>query len=404
MLTGFRLSAGLVWPVSSPPIPNGAVLVGPDGRIRDVGPDARVPRPPGFEKIDVPGGVLLPGLVNVHTHLELTGFRGQVEDASFFDWIQHVRRRKAESAPAHFADAARRGIRECWSQGVTTVADTGDTGAASAALTELGGRGIAYQEVFGPHPDQCEESFTGLVAAVERLQASAGPGVRIGVSPHAPYTVSAPLFRRVADFARAEGLPIAVHLAESKEETAFVTAGAGPFAEMWRRREIPLPVSAVSSVAFLDSCGVLGPNVLAIHAVQASEADLRLLAERGCAVALCPCSNRRHGHGSSPIAGTLRAAIPCGLGTDSSASVGALDLFAEARAAREAGIPANDVIRLLTLGGAEALGMGGEIGSLEPGKWADLCLLERRGDATAESILSARVQATWVAGRQVFGV
>jgi cytosine/adenosine deaminase-related metal-dependent hydrolase len=385
-----------------------------------VGPDAAVPRPEGVEVIEL-RGVLLPGLVNTHTHLELTGLAGQISDAAFFDWIQHIRRAKSATSQDAFLDAARTGVQDMWAHGITTVADTGDTGVAATALRELGGRGLVYQEVFGPHPDQLEESFRGLVAAVTQLDPVAGGNVRIGVSPHAPYTVSEALFRRVAAFARSEGLPLAVHLAESREETAFVTAGEGPFADLWLRRGIPLPRLGSSPVDYLDDCGVLGPDTLVIHAVQTDDLDRRRLRDAGSAVALCPRSNHRHGHGVPPVAACLSAGIRAGLGTDSLASVESPDLLAEGRAVRQlADMDPVSIVRMLTLGGAAAIGLDAEIGSLEPGKWADLLHLNvpirprlRPGeppppldtarialrclDATAEE-----VGGTWVAGRRVF--
>jgi aminodeoxyfutalosine deaminase len=380
-----------------------------------VGPDAAVPRPEGVEVIEL-RGVLLPGLVNTHTHLELTGFAGQVADPAFFEWIQHIRRAKRETSAEAFLEAARAGVSGMWAHGVTTVGDTGDTGAAATALRELGGRGVVYQEVFGPHPDQVEESFRGLVEAVKRLQPGSGK-VRIGVSPHAPYTVSAPLYRRVAEFARSEGLPVAVHLAESREESAFVTAGQGPFAELWRRRGIPLPPPSRSPVAYLDQCGVLALNTLVIHAVQTDDQDRGILRDRGCSVALCPRSNKRHGHGVPPLEAYLAAGLRMGIGTDSLASVDSPALLREAVAIRKLVEPDPlALVRMLTLGGAEAIGLEREIGSLEAGKWADLVHLEvggrpPRGSRTVDVPAMARwivltpakhILGTWVGGRRVF--
>ena len=395
-----------MWPVSSPAIPNGAVLVDAAGHILEVGPEARIPKPPAFQELSAPDALLLPGLINAHTHLELTEFRDAIPESDFFEWIQHVRRRKEKVPPDAYLEAARCGVREAWAAGITTVADTGDSGAVARALTELGGRGIAYQEVFGPNPDQAEGSLRGLRESVTRLEA--GSSVRIGVSPHAPYSVSGALYRRVVEFARAESLPLATHLAESREETAFLTARTGPFADLWRRRGLPFPPLARSPVGYLEGMGVLGPRTLVIHAVHTDGEDRRILAEAGCAVALCPRSNARHGHGAPPIAAYLQAGGPVALGTDSVASVGSLDLFAEARAAHAlAPLDAPTLIRLLTLDAARALGMQDEIGSLEPGKWADFCLLKvpaRR--EPADRVLEAQssdVVATWVAGRLVAG-
>lgn len=349
--------------------------------------------------------------MNVHTHLELTGLRGQIEETDFFAWIQRVRQAKEGIDFSSYLEAARAGVREAWCHGTTTVADTGTSGAVAAALTELGGSGIAYQEVIAPHPAQAEEALAAARAAIERLRRSVGPWVTIGVSPHAPYTVSEPLFRRVADYARADNLPMAAHVAESLAEVAFLTEDRGPFADAWRTRGIPRGAPSRSPLAWLHRLSMLGENLLAIHAVQTDAADTALLRRAGCAVALCPRSNRRHGHGSPPLARYLEAGLRIGLGTDSVASVGSLDILAEARAAGEL-VPLGPeaLLELLTQGGARALGLEREIGSLEPGKRADVCLV-RVGLAqlathqqAAAAVLQAgpeQVTATYVAGRRV---
>jgi len=174
-----------------------------------------------------------------------------------------------------------------------------------------------------------------------------------------------------------------------------------------------LPAPARSPVSLLDSCGVLGPNLLAIHVIQTDEADRRRLRDSGSAVALCPRSNATHRHGSAPVRAYIDGGLRCGLGTDSAASLHPIDLFAEARSGELAGLEAEALIRLLTLGGAAAIGMDGEIGSLERGKWGDLVHLavaerpevNRDPAGTAKRILDAtpaQVRGTWVAGRQVY--
>ena len=375
-----RLRARWAVPVDSAVIPDAAILIGADGRIAAIGPDPAVPTPHEAQALDLGGAILIPGLVNVHTHLELTGFADLSPDRLFREWILAIRERKERRGEAEFLAAAKAGVRDCWAAGVTTVADTGDSGAVLRALAELDGSGIVYQEVFGPHPAQLEESFTGLAARVRVLQPLARGRLRLGVSPHAPYTVSGPLYARVAAWARVEGLPMAVHIAESPAETEFVTRGTGPFAEAWQARGIPFPTAAPSSpVHWLDQHGVLGPETLCIHAIQLSARDITTLAVRGVAVAHCPLSNRRHGHGDAPLKALLAAGIRVGLGTDSVASVGSLDLMAEARAARElAGLGAHETLALATLDGAKALGLGSEIGGLTPGKWGDVVAIAPR--------------------------
>ena len=210
-----------------------------------------------------------------------------------------------------------------------------------------------------------------------------------------------------------------------------MTRGSGPFAEAWRQRGIPLPddrshqPSAISHqpspvfpglplsspVAWLDCHGVLGSHTLCIHAIQLSAADIALLAERAVSIAHCPLSNARHGHGAAPLSALRKAGIRVGLGTDSVASVARLDLFAEARAARAlGGLSAEDALVLCTLGGAKALGLEGEVGSLTRGKWGDVVAVEAEGSqagfavSPAEVVLAAApasVRLTVVGGRVV---
>lgn len=393
------------------PIRDGAVLIGEEGKLVAIGPEGAVPRPPDAEISEWPAAVILPGLVNTHTHLELTGFAGQAEETDFPAWIRRIRVLKAERSPADFLAAARAGLAACHAAGVTTVADTGDSGAVIEAMAEAGGSGIAYHEVFGPHPDQLGESLGGLQKRLSELRRFTSPRVRLGVSPHAPYTVSAELYVAVARLAERERLPMAVHLAESEAESAFLLEASGPFAQAWAQRGIPLPpLPGRSPVAWLDSHGVLGERTLAIHVVQAGLADVARLAERRTAVAHCPGSNRRHAHGMAPLGAFLEAGLRVGVGTDSEASVGALDLLGEARAARAlAGLSAEQGLALATRGAARALGLEQEVGSLTPGHWGDLAVVgvapvEGPEEAIEAALASAPadVLETVLAGRTVY--
>jgi 5-methylthioadenosine/S-adenosylhomocysteine deaminase len=291
------------------------------------------------------------------------------------------------------------------------------------ALGALGGSGVAYHEIFGPHPDQRAESLAAYEQRVEGLLELGSGRVRVGVSPHAPYTVSGPLYAAAAEWARRRKLPLAVHLAESPAEREFVERGTGPFAAAWAARGIPLldhpshqpPAGrppgrpTASPVRWLDAHGVLGPDTLCIHAVQLDPGDIQLLAERRAAVAHCPLSNAAHQHGHAPVTELLQAGVRVGLGTDSVASVGPLDLFAEARAAqRLAGLSDRAALALATLHGARALGLAGELGSLTPGKWGDAVVvsappgpLQRAPEAVLLAARPGAVVLTVLGGRIV---
>jgi len=395
-----RIRAGSVHPVTAPPIEDGAVLVDDRGIIDAVGPQGLVPTPPGARELAFPKASLVPGLVNTHTHLELTHLAGQNAEREFAGWIRALRALKDATTPDEFSRSAERGVRDAWAAGVTCVADTGSTGAPLEALARLGARGIYYQEVFGPDAGQARASMVELERAVDRLGALTSTRLRLGVSPHAPYTVSDRLYRAVDDLARGAGLPVAVHLAESGAETQLVREGTGPFADALRARGIAVARVARSPVEYLSQLGVLerATGWLCIHCVQVDERDVAILRDSGAAVAHCPRSNRAHGHGAAPLAAFRRAGLRVGLGTDSVVSVGDSSLLAEAAAA---GLEGADALRMLTLEGARALGFEREIGSLEVGKEADLAVFP-------STILHRPPQAstallTIVAGRVVHG-
>ncbi len=404
-----RLAARWLIPIEGEPIERGAILIGSDGRLQAVGSDAVVPHPPQVPAADLEDAAILPGFINTHTHLELTGFEDRIQEPDFAAWIRQLRQLKTTRTPSEYVEAARQGLAECYATGVTTVADTGDSGAVFAVLAEAEGSGVAYQEVFGPHPDQAEESLAGLRARVSQLRPLATGRVRIGASPHSPYTVSGRLFRLVAAWAKAERLPLAVHVAESSAETQLLLAGKGPFADAWRARGIPLPESlGQTPIEWLSSQGVLSDQCLCIHAVQVCTADIQRLVEANAAVAHCPLSNRAHGHGAAPLAAFVNAGVRIGLGTDSVVSVGRLDLLAEARAAAGlATLDAEDLLELCTLGGARTLGIDGETGSLVPGKWGDCTVVRlhesRRG--VADQVLASSpgdVLLTYLGGKEVY--
>jgi cytosine/adenosine deaminase-related metal-dependent hydrolase len=373
-----RYRARWILPITAPPIEDGIVAC-EDGVIRFVGNEHGAPPGDDFELGD---SVLLPGLVNAHTHLELTAMRGFLEELAFEDWIDTLRRSRAAVLDDEaLLDSARLGVLEGVEHGVTTFADTSASGVTAQAMRECGVRGIMYQEVFGPDPATCNEAMADLDRRVTALRAEETELVRIGVSPHAPYTVSDDLYGAVAQYALANALPIAMHIAESDAEQALVCRGSGIFAKWHERRGIPVRPRARSPIALLADLGAMPPGSLLIHAVNADSTDIRAIVRHGACIAHCPTSNAKFGHGIAPLDAFLAAGIDVGLGSDSVASNNRMDLLDEARMAvlsanlrarSPNALGARQAVALATIGGARAVGNAKVSGSLEPGKSADI--------------------------------
>ncbi|MDP9202540.1 MAG: amidohydrolase family protein [Gemmatimonadota bacterium] len=365
-------------PITRPPIENGTVVES-DGLITYVGP--RAAAPPG-QDYDLGDAILLPGLVNAHTHLELTAMRGFLENCRFTDWIDKLRQSRNEIMdPDALLDSARFGIVEGIEAGITTYADTCSSGVAMQAMREAGVRGIMYQEVFGPDPSHAKIAMRELEDRVEALRFEQTELVSLGVSPHAPYTVSDPLYDAAARFANSRQLPLAMHIAESEPEFEMVTRGAGDFAERWQRRGIPVSSRARSPIALLEERGALERGPLLIHCVRVDPDDIGIIARHGCTVAHCPASNAKFGHGIAPLLPLIAAGIRVGIGSDSVASNNRMDILDEARLSvlihraatrRHDAFGAHEALQLSTIGGARALGIDARVGSLEVGKDADL--------------------------------
>ena len=406
------LSASWVIPVSSPPICEGAVVL--DGeRIQDLGPTAEMRRSyPEQEVRDFKGAALMPGLVNVHSHLELTLLRGCLENLGFWDWIRRLTRIKYELLTREdLKISALAGACEAMRAGVTTLGDAMDLGASLDALTASGLRGVLYQEIFSPRPEEAGERLADLEAKLANLKArietedvrrrgcAGGRSNRIvpGVSPHAPFSVSGPLFRKVGRWAASRGLPVCIHVAESEEESLLIEEGKGPMAEALRSRGIQWSAPGCSPVQYLDRLEVLSPGTLLVHCLRLRPPDLPILKQSGVSVAHCPKSNWKLGHGWMDLKQVFQAGIPLGLGSDSVASNNSMDLFEEMRfglfnpswfsrrkeplaaGGTRGGFRAEQALHLATLGGAEALGLSSSIGSLETGKQADLIAVDLTG-------------------------
>ncbi len=400
------VEAEWVCPITSPPIRNGAIAI-ENGRIAGLGDSSKIQ---GTNRRRHSGCIIIPGFVNAHAHLELTILRGMFENLSFSDWIRRMVRIKYQLMTADdYRLSARLGATEMLRAGITTVAEVMDIGTGWDAMKEFGLRGIAFQEVFGPAESAAGKAMEGLIRKLGRYRTDESRTMRAGVSPHAPYTVSRPLFERVRDFARRESLHMTTHGAESHDETLFVRDGGGPFAEAHAARGIEVTPRGCSPLAYLENLGLLGPDMLIAHAVEADDRDLELLQKNRTPVVHCPKSNAKLGNGVARVREMQDCGISLSLGTDSIASNESLDMFEEMRAAQSNGLTTSEVFRMSTIEGALALGLEDELGSLEPGKLADFSIVDLGWqkpvvEPLEEIVASAtreNIRAVYLAGREV---
>ena len=382
--------AAHILPVSGPVVSGGGAVAARDGRIVAVGAADEVRRdlaaqgiaPATIREHDYGDSILMPGLVNVHTHLELSWMAG--EDLPSGDYVSWLRRllelRETRGETADVAGAARKAIESMVSRGTVAVGDVSNTLSTVALLAESGLRGVIFHEIYRMRPEGAEERMVEVAAQVaaadqELQRLGARDRFFIAPTPHGPHTTSPALLKALAGRAAASREPLSVHVAESRQEIDLLQHGGGDLAAFYKERDFMddgWQPPAMSPVAHLDRLGVLSPATLAVHCVQVDRQDLARLQERRCTVVTCPRSNARLGVGRAPIPTIMGAGIPVALGTDSLASVDNLDLFAEMAALRSdhPKLSAAAVIRMATLNGAKALGLEEDLGSLAPGKLA----------------------------------
>jgi len=384
-----RVRARWVVPIAAPVIRGGWVDVDSTrNEIVGVGA-ADAPSTTAHDRVvDLPGAVILPGLVNAHTHLELSHLAGAVPPAdSFVSWVRSMLGVRFGS-PAPVADvraAATRAIGKMEATGTAGIGDIGNTDVAIEPLAVSSLSGVHFREALAfRRADAARvagEARLGATLAQARLTELGCMRIAASVAPHAPYSTSAPLIQSLA-----AGLPTArvhgaaatpacdvssIHLGESPEEVEFLATGTGPFRSLladlgaWDADWVP---PGLSPVAYLQHLGALRPGLLVVHGTQFSEADLGTLADSGATLVLCARSNQWVGAGLPPVSAAFAAGVRAALGTDSLASVADLNLFAELAFLRTIApdVPAGRLLEAATRAGAKALGCR-QLGVLAPG-------------------------------------
>jgi cytosine/adenosine deaminase-related metal-dependent hydrolase len=358
--------AAWVLPIARPPIAGGTVTVDGD-RIVGVGEFA------GGPVEDLGNVAILPGLVNAHTHLELSWMRGQVPPGtSMPQWasrLMALRRAVSSEPPEPIVDA----IAEARASGTCLVGDVTNTFATFEPLLDSDLSAVLFRELLGfsaPDPE-------GLVKQVSEQIADLTPveWLRPCLVPHAPYSVSPALLQAIARASR--GRPFSIHLGESAQEVEFLQKGTGEWRALLEALNVWNPSwtpPACGPVEYLQRLGLVDANLVAVHGVQFTDGDLSRLASAGATVVACPRSNTWTGAGDPPVERFYASGVRVAVGTDSLASVENLNLFAELAAVRRLapGVSAGRLLESATRAGATALGFQADFGSIEPGKRAQL--------------------------------
>ena len=397
------LRARWVLPMDGPPLDGGYVTMA-EGRIASVGRQ-QVPASSAEDLGDV---VLMPGLVNAHTHLEFSQLEQPLGTAGIRlpEWIRLViadRNRSGRDTAASISG----GMRESLEQGVTTVAEIA-TASPAAYAAEMAPQLIAFQEVIG---FSAARRASVLADVEQRLENCRGT-VRLGISPHAPYSVHPQLFEELVDLAVEKNLPVAMHLAESQEEVQLLAGNSGPFRElleeksMWDNGAIPIGSRALTYLKILARA----PRSLIIHGNYLVPEEFRLLAEHRekMAVVYCPRTHHYFGHKPYPLLQMLAAGVRFAIGTDSRASNPDLSLLDELRFVHRHfdEIPVEQVLQMGTIAGAAALGLEKTVGSITAGKEANLtavaCESNAIDPARAVLLSDSRPSRTWLRGKEVY--
>jgi aminodeoxyfutalosine deaminase len=373
-------------PVASPPIQSGAVAVH-EGRIAAVGRRKDVVKShAGAEVRDLGDAVIVPGLINAHTHIELSWMNGEPPaGGTYMTWLRDLVARRPQIDEATAIAAATRAVETAVARGTVAIGDIANGTWAASLLARAGLYGLAFHEVFGFKASNAESILDAAASRLETIDAAPEMQAAHGrlaaiLTPHAAHTTSGPLLKALGGRATAAAEPLAVHVAESDEETQLLRDGTGGFREFLIERgawDENWKAPGLTPVEYLDRLGVLSPRTLAVHCVHLDHQDLTRLQTRGVTVVTCPRSNQRLGVGKAPVSKLLASGIPVALGTDSLASSPDIDVFNEVAVLRQEHpeLPAAAALRIATLNGARALGLAKDLGTIETGKLAALAVV-----------------------------
>lgn len=376
-------------------IENGAVAV-KGAKIYHVGTFDEIKTLADIDKIiDLGNAVILPGLINIHTHLDLTNLHNRIKPTSnFTHWVFQIIGARIRWKDEDYISSIEKGINLCVESGTTTVADIANTWYSFSVLKKSPLRKVVYKEVIDLNPDHAKDVLKKTQSELSTI--TTDDLLSIGLSPHAPYSVSRELYQAIAQFAVETDTPVCTHIAETRDEIEFLTKGTGNFPTFLRQlRAMPdnWQAPGFTPIQYLNEAGILGNRPLLIHCNYVTDEEISLIKSSGASVAFCPRSHHFFGHANHPVQRLLDARINVGLGTDSLASNDTLSILDEMKyLSLNNSIPPNILLTMATINGAKALGLESKVGQIKAGFEADLCGV-RLSDTRIENIYSQLLDA-----------
>lgn len=357
-------------------IENGAVAV-KGTKIHHVGTFDEIKAIVTTDKIiDLGNALIIPGLINIHTHLDLTNLHNRIKPTSnFTHWVFQIVGARIRWKEEDYISSIEKGIKLCVESGTTTVADIANTGYSFSVLKKSPLRKVVYKEVIDLNPDHAKDVLKKTQTELSTI--TTDDLLSIGLSPHAPYSVSRELYQAIAQFARETRMPVCTHIAETPDEFEFLTKGTGSFPAFLKQlRAMPdnWQPPALTPIQYLNETGMLRNRPLLIHCNYVTDEEISVIKFSGASVAFCPRSHHFFGHANHPVQKLLDAGINVGLGTDSLASNDTLSILDEMKYLfLHHSIPPNTLLTMATINGARALGLESKVGQIEKGFEADLC-------------------------------
>ncbi len=372
--------AEYIFPKPGKVIRKGAVVVngnriGYAGNFSDLSEDQKA------RAVDFGNAVIIPGLINAHAHLELSDLKGlEVANNNLISWIKELLQSKMGWEEKDYNASIHNGITESLRTGTTTIADITNSGFSMDILHDSAVRSVAFSEVIDFEPSKAKETINSVKNRLRNIISN--DLSQVGISPHAPYTVSLELYKECS---KINDLPLCTHIAETAEELSFLKYGKGPFIDFLSKFGMlkdGWTATGLSPIEYLNKSGILDVRPLLVHCNYISADDIELIKRAGSSVVFCPRSHRFFGHNNHRFQELLKAGVNVALGTDSLASNDTLSILDEMRFIYKniLDVEPKTIFSMGTSNGAKALGLEGKVGMLEKDYYADISIVNLPND------------------------